>query len=130
MQSGRLQIVEALRGMRVIQSLDRFQFDDKSRLDQQVDIISPEDHPIIYNSDSMLLRDVQPTFAQLVHQRVLINPFQKPNAKRIQNLKGAAHNRLSDPINAALISVHPWLKYLAPSHVSQPLLPQGHCATE
>ncbi len=70
--------------MRVIQSLDRFQFDDKRPLDQQVDIISPDDHPIICGSDSMLVHDVQPTFAQLVHPRVLINPFQKPNAKRIQ----------------------------------------------
>jgi len=54
----------------------------------------------------MLLHDVQPTFEQLVHKRVLINPFQKPNAKRIQNLKSAANNGLGDPIDPALISVH------------------------
>ena len=73
--------------MPVIERLDRFQFDNERPLDQQVDIKRPDDHPIIYNSDPMLLHDVQPTFAQLVHQRVLINLFQKPNAKRIQNPK-------------------------------------------
>jgi hypothetical protein len=77
----------------------------------------------------MLLHDVQPTFAQLVHQRVLIDPFQKPNAKRIQNLKSAANNSLSDSANPVLISVHLWLKYLTVPHASPPLLPQGHCAS-
>jgi hypothetical protein len=128
-QSRRLQIVEALRGMWVIQSLHRFQCDGKYPLYQQLDIVNPDDHPIICNSDSILLHDVQPTFAQLMHQRVLQNPFQKPNAKRVQNLKGTANKPLGEPINPALISVHPWLKYLALPHASQPLLPQGHCAT-
>jgi hypothetical protein len=41
-----------------------------------------------------------------VHQRVLINPFQKPNAKRIQNLKSAANNSLGDSPNPVLICVH------------------------
>jgi hypothetical protein len=78
-----------------------------------------DDHPIFCDSDFMLLHDDQPTFAQLV-QRVLIDLFQKPNARRIQNSKSAANNRLGEPIDPALISVHPWLKYLAVSHASQP----------
>jgi hypothetical protein len=123
-QSGRLEIIEALHRMRVIER--RFQFDDERSLEQQVDIIRPDDHPIICNRDPMLLHDVQPKFAQLVHQRVLTDPFQKPNAKRIQPLKNAAKNRSVTRLTSAssvCISVHPWLKTLAVRHEPRNLEP-------
>jgi hypothetical protein len=64
--------------MRIIERPDHFQFDNDRPLDQQIDIINPDDHPIVNNSDPMLLHDVQPTFPQLVHQRILANLLQKP----------------------------------------------------
>jgi len=59
-QPGRRQIVEALRGVRVVQDLDRFQFDDDGSLDRQVDIMLPDGNVIICDSVPLLLRDGQP----------------------------------------------------------------------
>jgi hypothetical protein len=67
-------------------ALDRFQFDDERPLDQQVDVMRLDDHPIFCDSDFMLLHDIQPTLAQLV-QRVLIDLFQKTQRQAYSKLE-------------------------------------------
>jgi hypothetical protein len=47
--------VEALGGVSMIQCLDRLQFDNDRPLDQQIDRVRPDDDPIVFDSDSLLL---------------------------------------------------------------------------
>jgi hypothetical protein len=44
----------------MIQCLDRLQFDNDRPLDQQIDRVRPDDDPIVFNTDTLLLRYGQP----------------------------------------------------------------------
>jgi hypothetical protein len=52
------------------------------------------------------LDDSQPSFTQLVSQRVFVHRFEKPSSKRIYNPKRAINDALRQPAAPDLIGVH------------------------
>ena len=61
MQSGRLQIVYALRGMRRVQCPAGFQFYDHRILNHQIGDVFPDHDTIVINRDALLLCNCKPS---------------------------------------------------------------------
>ena len=94
MQASRLEIVDALQTMRIVQCFDHLQLDQNRILDQQIHEILADHNTIVYDRGATLLCDSESRRPQLVRQRVLIGLCQKPGRERIENHEGVTDNDL------------------------------------
>ena len=105
-QAGHREVVDALGGVSAVQRLNRFQFDDDSLLDQQIDRVLPDDNAVVVNLNPVLLRDSKTGLAELVGQCVLVNLLEKSGSERINDLECATDNLLRQSIGPDFICVH------------------------
>ena len=70
MQACGFQIIQTLREMNLVDRLGYLQLDKDDVFDEQVNSIFPDHDPIVSNDHGMLLRDREPSLAELVFQCV------------------------------------------------------------
>ena len=68
MQACGFQITQALRTMNLVNCLGYLQFNEDDVFDEQVNSVFPDHDPIVSNDHVMLLRDGEPSLAELVRQ--------------------------------------------------------------
>ena len=129
MQAGCLQIVEALRGVRVVQGFDGIWFDEDGALDHEIDGVLAADYAVVGDGDPVLLCDGQAGLALLARERVLVDLFEESGAERVQDLECGADDAPDRRFVSALsacIGVHLRLKLLAVVRARQVLRSGGH----
>ena len=83
MQAGRLEIIQALRAVNIIECSDRLQLHKHRTLDQQIDGVLSDANAIVLDHHAVLLQDRKAAFAQLMSESILIDLFKKSRSKRV-----------------------------------------------
>ena len=92
LKSGCPQIVHALCGVNIIQSLDRFHFDDDAILDEDVRNEIANQDTLIANFNPLLLSDLETDLAEIVDQGIFIYLLEESSSQRVADLMNAADN--------------------------------------
>ena len=106
MQTGRLEIIQALRAVNIIECSDRLQLNKHRTLDQQIDGVFSDINAIVLDHHAVLLQDRKAGFAQLMSESILIDLFKKSRSKRVENGERASDDTLGHPIERDFICVH------------------------
>jgi len=105
-QSGCLQVIDALGHVRFVERANRFQFNHDGILDQQVSHILARDDTVVMNRNPLLLQNRQPGLAQFMGQGIFINLLRKTSTEPIHNPKRATDNHSRKPIHTGTIGVN------------------------
>ena len=92
LKSRRSQIVQTLCSVNIIQSLDRFDFDDDAILDEDVRNEIANQDTLIANFNLMLLSGLETDLAELKDQGIFIYLLEKSGAQSVADLMNAADN--------------------------------------
>jgi hypothetical protein len=106
MQACGLQIIQALRAMDLVDRLGYLQFDQDDVFDEQVSRIVSDHDPIVSNDHTMLLRDGDPSFPELVKQSVFIDSLKESGSQRAEYRQDAANDPLGQKVNPVLTGFH------------------------
>ena len=90
----RLEVIQALRVMDILQLSDGLEFDEDQLLYNEVNRISADDDSVIKHAGFMLLCYVEARFAKLVRKCIFIDLLQKAGPKSVGNTECAADNLL------------------------------------
>src|SRR3977135_1836444 len=82
-QAGRLQIIQALGAVNIVECSDRLQFNEHRTLDQQIDGVSSDINAIVSHHQAVLLRDRKAGLARFMSESILIDLFKKSRSKRV-----------------------------------------------
>lgn len=93
-QSSRLEIIQTLRTVDIIQRSDRFQLNQYSVLYQQVGSIFANNDTVVTHDDAVLLEHIQIGISKFVRKRIFIHFFQEASTERVLYTKRAADNTL------------------------------------
>ena len=88
----RLQIVQTLGLMDLVQFRHRFQFNQHVLLHQHVSNVFTHDHTSIPHGHRVLLNDLQPNLAQLEGERVLIHLLEEAVTQGVSDAVGGAND--------------------------------------
>ena len=92
LKSGCSKIVQTLCSVNIIQSLNRFDFDDNAILDQYVRNEIPNQDIFIANFNLMLLGNLETVLAELKDQSIFIYLLQESSSQNVADLMNAADN--------------------------------------
>jgi len=93
-----LEIVQALRCVNIVQSLDCFDLDDDSFINQEIGDKIPDEEVPVSDFDPLLLDNAKPGLLKFDRKGVFIHLFKKPGAQDITYLVDTADNFLCDLI--------------------------------
>ena len=105
-QTGRLEIIHALRAVNIVEHSDRLQLNEHCTLDQQIDRVFSGNNAIVSDHHAVLLQDRKAVLAQFMSESILIDLLKKSRSKRVENGERASDDTLGHPIERDFICVH------------------------
>jgi hypothetical protein len=95
-QPRRLQVVQALGIVHVVESFNGFQLYENARFDNQVGNVITDDHSVILNFQTGLLLKIEGRFSEFVRQRIFVYFFKESTSQRISDFVDASNDLFSD----------------------------------